>query len=471
MVAFRAIDLISLEKNVSKKIKYYSNKHYSRQDDLFVYSSLESLENEFGDKIVKVTGNIPPALPVNRGDSFLFISSDQAKYLHSIHRYPAKFFPELPRWLIEKYSLPGETVLDPFAGSGTTNLESLILGRNSIAVDIEAFCHLLIKVKTTPIDPQLLNQFNQELLDKIKRYSPELVDPEAIPDFPYRDNWFEDYILHELAYIKATIEQLTDNVDIKEFYLVCFSSIIRGVSNADDGCTRTVVRKKLQKNIYPSMAIVRFIETLLVNTFKMGEFFNLPRLPDTKCEVLLNSDAKSIMLNNETIDCAITSPPYVNAVDYPRTHQLELYWLGFESGSLTPLKRKHVGTEAVTASKYTTLHSFGIGEIDSVIYKLFLLDKRRSYIAYNYLLDMKQNMSEVFRVLKPGKRYVIVIGNNRIRGIVFESWKYLCSLAEEIGFEVETWFSSDVIKHFIKVPREERIDQDYILVLRKPKLC
>lgn len=470
MVAFKAIDITSLEQRVSKKIRFYSEKHYSKQNEVFVFSSIETIENGFGEKIVKVTGNIPVALPVNTGDSFLFISSDQAKYLHGIHRYPAKFFPELPRWLIERYTQPGEVVLDPFSGSGTTNLESLILGRNSVAVDIETFCHKLIKVKTTPIDPALLGNCNKTIINQLQNYNPILVDKASIPQFPYRDNWFEEFILFELAYIKSSIELLEVEAHVKDFYLVCLSSIVRSVSNADDGCTRTVVRKKLQKNIFPSMAISKFIEAVLVNTFKMGEFYNLISQSNIECMVLSGSDAKSMGITDETIDCAITSPPYVNAVDYPRTHQLELYWLGLEQGSLTHLKKKHVGTEVVTAADYSTFHGFGITEIDQVLFDLFLVDKRRSYIAYNYLLDMRQNLSEVFRVLKQNKRYIIVVGNNKIRGMLFESWKYLCLLADEIGFEVETWFSSEVIKHFIKVPRGERISQDYIIVLRKPAL-
>ncbi len=216
------------------------------------------------------------------------------------------------------------------------------------------------------------------------------------------------------------------------------------------------------------MAISKFIEAVLVNTYKMGEFYNLISQSSIECKILSGSDAKSIGIKDETIDCAVTSPPYVDAVDYPRTHQLELYWLGIEQGSLTHLKKKHVGTEVVTVTEYSTYHGFGIAEIDQVLHNLFLVDKGRSYIAYNYLLDMRRNLSEVFRVLKQNRRYIIIVGNNRIRGMLFESWKYLCLLAEEIGFEVETWFRSEVIKHFIKVPRDKRISQDYIIVLRMP---
>jgi hypothetical protein len=60
-----------------------------------------------------------------------------------------------------------------------------------------------------------------------------------------------------------------------------------------------------------------------------------------------------------------------------------------------------------------------------------------------------------------------VVGNNRIRGEVFENWKYIIALAEKVSFKLENYFASEIIKHFIKVPREERIDTDWILVLTK----
>lgn len=164
---------------------------------------------------------------------------------------------------------------------------------------------------------------------------------------------------------------------------------------------------------------------------------------------------------------AVTSPPYVNAVDYPRTHQLELYWLGFADGSLTPLKKKHVGTESVSASDYRALHQTGISYADTTISRIFNKDPRRAFITYKYLEDMRSNLIEVYRVLKKGHKYVIVVGNNRIRGEIFENWKYLMEIAEGVGFHVECYFGSEIINHFIKVPREERINTDWVIVLQK----
>ncbi len=80
---------------------------------------------------------------------------------------------------------------------------------------------------------------------------------------------------------------------------------------------------------------------------------------------------------------------------------------------------------------------------------------------------MEKNLREVHRVLKKKSKYVIVVGNNKIRGYNFESWKYLMKLSERIGFKVDNYFGSEIIKHFIKVPRDERINTDWIIVLEK----
>ena len=104
---------------------------------------------------------------------------------------------------------------------------------------------------------------------------------------------------------------------------------------------------------------------------------------------------------------------------------------------------------------------------DAVMKKIFEQDPRRAYIAFKYLDDMRKNLAEVYSVLRDGGRYIIVVGNNRIRGQLFESWKYLMTLAENIGFDVENYLAQRLSNILLKFPREERINTDWILVLRK----
>ncbi len=429
-------------------------------------SDIKTINNDFGETLTKVDGEIPIDLETKKGQKFLFISHEQTYGSHGLHKYPAKFFPELPRWLINRYSKPHDWILDPFTGSGTANIEALLNKRNSVGIDVEPFARYLSKVKTTPLDSKLLDKLSTELLNKIVKYTPEQVNKEDLPVFPYRDNWFQESMLYELTFIKKQIDKLACPVEIKDFFYVCFSSIIRFVSNADNNCTRTVVRKNLNKNISPTIALKKFSENLLHYKEKMKVFSSMvPK--GIRVDFPADMDAKQTHYADNTFDFSLTSPPYVNAVDYPRTHQLELYWLGLVSGSLTPLKKQHIGTESVSAKAYRQLHLSGIEIADKKMESIFEKDPRRAYIAYKYLMEMKANLEETYRILKRGGRYALVVGNNKIKGEIFENWRYLMEMAENVGFSVEDYFGSEIINHFIKVPREERINTDWVLILRK----
>jgi len=415
---------------------------------------------------VELVGTIPHDLVVNNGDRFLFISKDQRAFTHGIHKYPAKFFPELPRWIIERYSSHGDTILDPFMGSGTTNVESAILGRDSIGIDVDPFSKMLARVKTTPLPNDEIQGAWENLHPHLLRYQ-EPSNLNRVPDFPYRDNWFQKFMLKELAHIKTGIELLTCRKEVKDFFRICFSSIIRQVSEADNNCTRTVIRKKLQKKVDRGMGIRLFVKKTKHAMDGMQSFTEL--CPEGFVTIPDDNDARHMpFISDATIDMALTSPPYANAVDYPRTHQLELYWLELAYGSLQPLKKRHVGTESVSAIDYRDLHLTGCTEADKVIKKIYEKDPRRAFIATKYLWDMFENLQEVFRVLKRGAPYVIIVGNNLIRQIPFETWKYLMAYAPELGYDIESHFVSEIINHYIKVPRKERINDDHIIILRKP---
>ena len=428
------------------------------QESEFSYSADES------DPPLSIHGDIPVDLGIKNGAHYLFVSNDQRAYTHGIHKYPAKFFPELPRWIISRYSKVGDLILDPFMGSGTTNLEAMLLHRDSVGIDIDPFSRFLARAKTTPLDKIELRNAVRSLESHVDSFDSTLRFG-SIPEFPYRENWFKSYVLNELAFIKSGIECIECSKATKDFLLVTFSSIIRQASQADNNCTRTVVRRSLGKKVDQGYAISLFRKRLTNNTESM---FDLIGKDVAYVEIPTDSSATDMRrYSDETFDLVLTSPPYMNAVDYPRTHQLEMYWLGLANGSLRDLKVKHVGTEVVLATDYSTLHKTGNKDADKVIQSIYSIDRRRAFIAYKYIQDMSKNLQEVFRVLKTDGRYVIVIGNNLVRGHAFESWRYLKEIASTIGFTVECYFISAIINHFIKIPRKERISDDYILVLRK----
>jgi len=163
---------------------------------------------------IELTGTIPRDLVVNNGDRFLFISNDQCVLTHGIHKYPVKSFPELPRWIIERYSSYGDTVLDPFMDSRVINVEASILDRDSIGIDVDPFSKMIARVKAMPFpDREIKTAWGKLHVHVLNDEEPSHL--EDVPDFPYRDNRFQQFMLKELAHIKTGIELLSCRQEVK----------------------------------------------------------------------------------------------------------------------------------------------------------------------------------------------------------------------------------------------------------------
>src|SRR3989344_7620835 len=190
---------------------------------------------------IRLEGSVPLELDFKEKNNVLIISKHQSYLTHGVHKFPAKFFPELPRYLITKYSKQGDVVLDPMCGSGTVLLESILQNRHTIGIDIDPIAKLISKVKTTSIKSDLLDNARNIIsksVDSLVRTNKNI----NIPEFNYRDKWFKIFVLEELAIIKESIKKTrtglktsggyseTELQDLNDFLLVIFSSIIRDVS-------------------------------------------------------------------------------------------------------------------------------------------------------------------------------------------------------------------------------------------------
>jgi len=427
-----------------------------------------------------IVGDIDPCIEIADGSSILIVSKDQSYLTHGIHKFPAKFFPELPRYLIRRLSVEGDVILDPMCGSGTVVLEALLNNRAAVGIDIDAIARLITKVKTTPIDPDLLQDSTVFLSNRIQELNSRGENLSPIPDFHYRDSWFRPFVLKELALIRGCIENLPRQLtsmefdihrNINDFLRVVMSSIIREVSNADSHCTRTVLRKKVDKKIAVGDTLSKFLMALSKQIEGMNDLWNVYSSSSCWNVHLPEGSAIDTGLDSETVDLTITSPPYINAVDYPRTHQLEMYWLDMlDSSPLSHVKRNYIGTETVYKEEYQNLRTTGLETLDPILKAVYETDPRRSYIIYKFFKDMEAQLEETMRVLKPGGHYCIAIGNNLIRGVQVKSHEILAEIAtENIGFQLDRVFFSKLIRHFIRIPRKERMLGEWVLILEKPR--
>jgi len=429
------------------------------------------------EELIEIEGDLDPELDIPNGGNILIISKDQSYLTHGIHKFPAKFFPELPRYLIQKYSEPGEYVLDPMCGSGTTVLEALLSKRIGIGIDIDPIALLITKVKTTPIVSESLETASTLLEQQVQKLDNAAEYNPILPEFHYRDKWFRSFVLRELGIIRDSILTIREHTDIShmddivDFFQVIMSSIIRDVSNADPHCTRTVLRKKVRKKILPGDTLKKFFQRLTHQINEMKQLSEILNESEYFHTLLPGGTALASELRDDSIDLAVTSPPYINAVDYPRTHQLEMYWLGLlGDGPLSKVKRKYIGTETVYKDEYKDLQVSGYETLDPVLEKIYKLDPRRAYIAFKFFDEMKDQLQEMMRIIKPGGRYCVAIGNNLMRGVQVKSHEILAEIATTgVGFELETQFFSKIIRHFIRIPRKERMHGEWVLILKKPQ--
>ena len=401
------------------------------------------------------------------GGSYIIAQANPNNYSHSFFKYPCRFIPEIPRWAIQKYlsGIENASVFDPFSGSGTTLLESIINDYNAYGTEIDNIAKLIIKVKTT--------SFSQEKLDEILVEYNKVISnidiskkPRKLPEINNLDHWFTNDAIVKLAGIKENIDKVYDE-DIRDFLNVCFVSIIKRVSNADDVSPKPYVSNKIIKTAP---------ETLKEFTSVFNRYFEgikeLSSLGIEKKACIINGDALNFKFDS-LFDLAITSPPYINAFDYARTMRLENLWLNtMTENELRDKKKYYVGTESIkTADEEKQLEILEKSSILNSYYsQIYEIDKKRALVVKKFFEDMQDNMKQVYKHLKPGGHYMIVIGNSSIRNVEVESWRVLQQISELIGFKTETYFNYLIQNPYIRIPRGNKggkINTDHVLVLIK----
>ena len=459
------VDKIEVDRYIITSSQQYEptkeNKQFLRESLICLKKS--SSKNEDKDPIIVNT------LPMNieNNSVYLINQSNTNDYTHNYFKYPCKFIPEIPRWAIKKYATEGTIIFDPFSGSGTTLLESIINGYDSYGTEIDDVAKLLIKVKTTKLTTSEVEEMSMivdNIIDRIEEDSKNII----IPDINNINHWFPDKNINQLGQIRFYINQI-NNKNIKDFLLICLASIIRKCSFADDSSPKPYVSSKVKK--IPSNPKKEF--KVIYEKYKIG-MEKLIELNNENSALIVKGNALDVNLDKK-VDLIITSPPYINAFDYARTMRLENLWLGYLTESeITKKKKLYVGTENI--KKVEEIENLEILDESNLLKeyytKIFKIDEKRALIVKRFFQDMKTNLEEMYRILNKNGYYCIVIGNSTIRDVKVESWKVLRDLALKIGFKVELEFSYIIKNPYLSIPRNGKggkITSDYILVLKKPE--
>ena len=363
-----------------------------------------------------------------------FTGGDRPHPLHAIHAFAANFPARLPRHFIEGLSEPGETVLDPMAGSGSTLLEGWLLGRRVIGADLDPLARRQCRAKTAWVDPHVVEETGQRVLANARRrtavdhpldaFRRELDDATNA----FLDYWFLPETQVELAALALEIRQETGSV-LRNLLEVLFSATIvtksGGVSRARDLAHSRPHRVADKQPRSP----FRMFENQVRQASRA-----FAETPDTggAGSHFIAADSRSLPLSDNSIDLVVTSPPYANALDYMRAHKFSLVWLGQRVGKLGNLRGKYIGAERQSAQEAEPLPD----DAQRAIAALSEIDLSKSRVLSRYLLEMRQAIQEMHRVTRPGRAVVIVVGPSTMRGQRIATQEYLAGIAEQVGFEV-----------------------------------
>jgi DNA modification methylase len=393
---------------------------------------------------------------------------------HALHAFAAKFPPQLPRVFIECLTNPGDTVLDPMMGSGTTIVEALLRGRKGIGVDIDPLARMICRVKTSHIASGKALTAGADVLARAEKVSDakitKFLDSFDEASREFIDYWFFKETQEQLGRLLVAINDEQDE-KLKEFLLLVVSSIIitksGGVSLARDLAHS---RPHKDKTKQPKHAFNQFKRALGKAVTAVSELAN-----HEDGIQLLEGDARDLPIESSSVDLIVTSPPYANALDYMRAHKFSLVWLGESIKWLGEHRSRYIGSERIDVDLSEELLTYTEG----VLTELGKRDPKKQKVVRKYFLEMRQAMREMFRVMKPNAASIIVVATSTMRGYVIPTQECLADLGRGLGFDVVGIAERKLDRNRRMLPTrfkknddsmiEQRMNEEYIIALLKPE--
>jgi hypothetical protein len=391
-----------------------------------------------------------------------------AEFTHTIHRFPGKFVPQVARELLAlaKVEAGAGVIVDPFCGSGTTLVEAATLGLRSLGADFDPLGALISTVKTTPLTMREIGDLEKYWANSI----PVNVRNGGRPEISNLNHWFTEPCIAELAYLKARCLQLPDR--LRSFSLVVFSSILRRVSNADDQTQKTYVSGTLRKvppaprDLFPAFmakaisGIRSFSESCIIRP------------------VVMQADAR-LTVGPDSIGGIVTSPPYLDSIDYVYNQMLEYFWLYEELGLQSQADIKSLRSEPIgfrrgpvdqTMVGLSSISRVTAGRLAPLIESIASTSRKEAEHVAGYFKDYAEHLTVCRRAMGNGTRYVLSVGESVVRANRVETPDLLVSLFEDSGFRLVGRCSYQIKRHYMKFPRRANsgtIKLDHILAFEK----
>lgn len=357
-----------------------------------------------------------------------FFGEETQGHLHSLHPYPARMIPQIPRKAILRWTGEGDLILDPFAGCGTALLEATLSGRDSIGVDCNPVACLISRAKTVRYEQEELYALRQFLGCLDEMFLDERLKP-CIPSYPNMEYWFDKEAVNELGRLKACVNMLAGNA--KTLALCCLSAIIVSVSY-QAGDTK-YARKETE--YLPGLAFRKY-KAKLKSALENAETVNGQKTGESSVYSL---DGRKLHgISEDSVTLIVTSPPYLNAYDYHKYHRHRMHWI---DGDVAFARDSEIG-------KHDTF-------------------TRKGATPDRYFSDMERCFQEWQRVLKKDGHCLIVIGDAIVSGRPVAVADAFLDLLQKTGMHFQKRWIRHLDVNKKSFNQKSRIKKEHILLLKK----
>lgn len=354
----------------------------------------------------------------------------------TIHPFPARMAPEIALKAIPARGLEELSVLDPMCGSGTVLSVAVTRGHRAHGIDIDPLAVLMSQVATAPIDSSRVIHHAAKAVE-IAKHAPGVApwgddqESEKFVDF-----WFAEHQKEQLIALSSAISTV-ESMIVRQALEVALSRIIvtktpRASLAADTSHSRP--HKVLQTSDYDVMG--GFIKSAHQLAQKLEQRDMAGRATASL------GDARSLShMPASSIDLVVTSPPYLNALDYLRGHKLALVWLGHTIPELRHRRSTSIGSERLPDEASSAEVTHMVEVIENEVADKDLLKRG---MVERFAQDCAAFSHQLRHVVKPDGTAVLVVGNSTLRGNYIRNDRITQMAMERAGFVVQDRYERDI---------------------------
>lgn len=379
------------------------------------------------------------------------------------HFYPG-YSTEFVKDILQYWDLPKDSViLDPWNGSGTTTEAAKDLGYHAKGYDLNPVMIIIAKARNVSASQyQVLKEMQRDFEEKLQAFeqSPKL----SLINDPLKD-WFVPETVEVIRVIEYCIQSIsldfTENVRLFQhlekllkitpetaFFYVALFRVLKEFSSSFRSSNPTWIKKPRQDN---DRAF--FSEESVISCFndQVNELLALlsNEVNDLKVETgsisLGLSNSTNLIVENESVDAVITSPPYCTRIDYAVLTSLELALLGINDDDLVTLRRTLIGSPLTHPTEPKINVNWGnlclttinrIKQHDSKASNTYYL---RTYLQY--FDGLYKSLIEIDRVLTSNGKCVIVVQDSYYKDIHIDLAEIVSEMVASLNWKHTKQFS------------------------------